>query len=364
MSGIYIHIPFCHAKCAYCDFYSLGSAKAAPRFLEALAREIPARLPELEGTVVNTVYFGGGTPSALAPEALASILNALPMQHAREVTIEVNPEDVDADNARAWLNAGFNRVSMGVQSLINSELKSVGRRHSAAAALEALKVLRRAGFNNISADLIYGLPGQTIKSWNYSLTTLIGAGIDHLSPYLLSYEEGTPLWRRLQRGVVEEASAETAAAMYSLLCHEAQKAGFEHYEISNFARPGLHSRHNSSYWDLTPYLGLGPGAHSLGADGIRRYHLPDLAQYLENPTATEQENETPEEKLNDLIIISLRTARGLDLEKIATPQRLQLLRRAQPYLDSGMLTLRDNILTIPPQHWLTSDAIMRTLIFA
>lgn len=363
MAGIYIHIPFCHAKCAYCDFYSLGSRKLAPQFTEAVLREIPLRINELAGHSIKTVYFGGGTPSSVDSSALQAILKALPTKDAVEVTIEVNPEDVDEESSRAWLEAGFNRVSMGVQSLVDSELKAVGRRHSAAAALTAIDVLRRAGFRNISADLIYGLPGQTEESWLYSLCKLLAAGIDHLSAYLLSYEEGTPLWRRLKRGLVEETSAQTAAAMYSLLCREAANAGMEHYEISNFARPGMFSRHNSAYWDLTPYLGLGPGAHSLGADGIRRHHLPDLGLYLKDPGATEPENETPEEKLNDLIIISLRTARGLDLTAVPEPHRSLLLRNARGALARGALTLRGHTLTIPPEHWLTSDAIMRDLIF-
>lgn len=364
MAGIYVHIPFCHAKCAYCDFYSLGNRKLADRFIAAATEEIHCRLGELGGEAVKTVYFGGGTPSSLSAEQLSAITDALPLSDVEEFTIEVNPEDVDRDNALAWRRSGINRVSMGVQSLNDSELKAVGRRHTASDALRAVETLKQAGFDNISLDLIYGLPGQDIASWERSVDGILECGAAHLSAYLLSYEPGTALTRRLERGLVEEASEDLATEMYELLCAKTAAAGMEHYEISNFAIPGRHSRHNSSYWDLTPYLGIGPGAHSLGADMVRRYHPADIKQYLANPQDIVAETETHREQLDDLLIISLRTRRGLDTGALAADDRAELLAKAAPSLASGMLRLDGNRLSIEPGNWLRADAIIRDLIFA
>lgn len=363
MAGIYVHFPFCHAKCAYCDFYSLGSRRLAPEFADRAAAEVAPRLKELGGQKVTTVYFGGGTPSSLAPGQLAKVVEALPMSQVEEFTIEVNPEDVNAANAAAWRSLGANRISMGVQSLIDTELRAVGRRHTAAEALKAVDTLRGAGFDNISLDLIYGLPGQTMPTWERSLDGILATGVPHLSAYLLSYEPGTPLTRRLERGLVAEASEATAEAMYSLLRAKTAHAGMEHYEISSFARPGRRSRHNSSYWDLTPYLGIGPGAHSLGADGTRRRHTPDLKAWLADPLAIETEEESPEEALDDLLIIRLRTAEGLDTTALPADRRAELLEAAAPALKTGRLTLEQGSLRIPADHWLTADAIIRPLLF-
>lgn len=363
MAGIYVHIPFCHAKCAYCDFYSLGSRRRADDFVAAAVREVPARLGEIAGQPVDTVYFGGGTPSSLSERQLAAILEVMPLADARELTIEVNPEDVTAANAEAWRSLGFNRVSMGVQSLCDAELRAVGRRHSAAGAVGDVETLRQAGFSNISLDLIYGLPGQSLDSWERSLDGVLALHPEHLSAYLLSYEPGTPLTRRLDRGLVQEASDELVQEMYNLLCRKTAAAGMEHYEISNFDRPGYRSRHNSAYWDLTPYLGIGPGAHSLGADGIRRFHHPDLEAYLADPADVEAEEESHAERLDDLIIITLRTRGGLDLDLLAPSDRSALLENARPALDAGLLTLTDDRLAIPEHHWLRADALIRPLLF-
>jgi len=279
-----------------------------------------------------------------------------------EFTIEVNPEDVNPDAVGLWAAMGVNRVSMGVQSLVDSELKSVGRRHSADDAIHAIEILKSGGMENISADLIYGLPGQTCESFAFSLNRLLDTGIQHLSAYLLSYEPGTLLWRRLQRGLVEEASEEMAYSMYRMLCHVARDRGFNHYEISNFALPEMESRHNSAYWTLEPYLGLGPGAHSLGADGIRRYNEPSLKEYMLNPVASIAEEETEEERLDDFLLISLRTQSGLNLSRLNENRRSQLLAAAEN-LPEGTLVREGDSLRIPESHWLRSDAIIRELLF-
>lgn len=362
MSGIYVHIPFCRAKCAYCDFYSVARTDYADAFADAVEAEWLRRRGDADDGV-RTVYFGGGTPSALSDSILKRLTGLFPMSEAGERTIEVNPEDVSAERAAAWADMGFNRVSMGVQSLNDSELAAVRRRHDAAGALRAIDTLRHAGFGNISCDLIYGLPGQTPASFAHSLDVLLGTGIEHLSAYLLSYEPGTLLSRRLANGEISEANDATVFSMYGILREKAAAAGMEHYEISNFARPGFHSRHNSSYWNLTPYLGLGPGAHSLGPDGVRTYNPGDLQSYLSQKDISVAEEESHAEKLDDLIIISLRTASGLDLGHFRADEKNHLLDCARPFIMSGELLRQGETLRIPAEHWLRADAIMRELLF-
>ncbi len=361
MAGIYVHIPFCHAKCAYCDFFSTPCTDRAPDVVAGIISEYSARLDELGGEKISTVYFGGGTPSCLPQKMLSDIVAALPFENAVEKTIEVNPEDVNAENASFWRALGFNRVSMGVQSLNDAELAVVGRRHNSHEALDAIDTLRQAGFDNISCDLIYGLPAQTLESWKYSLATLLDKNIEHLSAYSLSYEPGTRLTAMLSAGKIKPVDDDTVADMYNVLCEEACARGFEHYEISNLAMPGRRSKHNSSYWDYTPYLGLGPGAHSLDSKGVRRACPTSIQRWLEQGAQVETETET--DRLNDFIITGLRTADGLDLERIADSSiKNRILKSAATHLQTGAVVLAGSRLRIPERHWLISDAIMRDLI--
>lgn len=367
MAGVYIHVPFCHSKCAYCDFYSVMKLADAGAYAQAVGREYEARRHELGPEPVRTLYLGGGTPSILPPELIAKAVEPVPKSELREFTIEVNPEDVSADKAAAWRSIGVNRVSMGVQSLVDAELRAVGRRHSAAQAVQAVRTLQDAGFSNISLDLIYGLPGQSVESFEYSLREVLALGPQHLSAYLLSYEPGTALTRRLERGLITETDEATAVGMYDALCRTAAAAGFEHYEISNFAIPGARALHNSSYWNLTPYLGLGPAAHSLDCRGVRRYHSPNITEYLAAPAATTVDEESETDRLNDLLIISLRTAAGLDLGLIPVRYRSRLLEAAIPFLKSGELVISQTPthpghLRIPEPHWLRSDTLLRALL--
>ncbi len=349
MAGLYIHIPFCRAKCAYCDFYS-GPLRLfrAEDYVGALSRELQARRSEVGE--FRTVYVGGGTPSTIPPELLAQFLTFAP----GERTVEVNPEDVTPDYVARLRSAGANRVSMGVQSLVDSELQAIGRRHSASRAVGAYRALRDNGFDNISLDLIYGLPGQTFRSWRYSLRALLDLEPQHLSAYLLSYEPGTPLHTRLAAGKIAEAPDSLVERMYDLLCSEAAVAGFDHYEISNFARPGFHARHNSSYWDMTPYLGLGPGAHSFDGN-MRRANPADLRSYMAHPDcAFEAECENDNEKHNDLVITALRTARGID------PAVLDDVELA--YARRTLVVNSDGRLRISERDWLRTNTILSPLI--
>lgn len=364
MAGIYIHIPYCHSKCAYCDFYSVARPAEASAYAAAVAREWEMRRHELGGQTVRTVYFGGGTPSILPPDVIGRMASSLPLADAVELTLEANPEDVTPEAVAAWRSAGFNRVSIGVQSLVDTELRAVGRRHSARRALDAIAMLQDGGIGRVSADLIYGLPGQTEESFGQSLEGILATGVGHLSAYSLSFEPGTRLWRWLEQGRVSEAPEELTEKMYGMLCRATAAAGMCHYEISNFAVPGQESAHNSSYWDgVTPYLGLGPGAHSLGADGVRRCVGADVRAYLADPLSVlTVEEESARERVNDRLVASLRTARGLDMASLPEWARAEIASSARGFVSGGLLEERDGRLRIPPERWLVADAVIRELL--
>lgn len=363
MSGLYIHIPFCHSKCAYCDFYSAaGKDSLARDYVNALALEYEHRRGAYP-TQPDTIYLGGGTPSSLSTILLYRIIEMLPTREASEVTIEVNPEDV-TDTFCQFLSdtPAINRVSMGVQSLNPSELAAIGRRHSAEDAIRAVKMLRQAGVRNLSLDLIFGLPEQTLTSWHRSLEGVLSLSPEHLSAYSLMLEPGTRLWAQSQANRLTLPSQDDNDAMYHALCHATAQAGMLHYEISNYAMPGMHSRHNSAYWNLTPYLGLGASAHSF--DGTARSHNPaSLRDYMANPTGcAEVETITADERLNEYLMLRLRTAEGLDINELESrcdiPSLNRIKQQARPHLDRGTLVIEGSRLKIPEHHWLISDSVL------
>lgn len=370
--GLYIHIPFCHSKCFYCDFYSrpCKCTEDFDGYAEALIHEYNLRREDYDNAGRwETVYIGGGTPSILPVKHLRRIVEGLHLRERPvEFTIEANPEDVSVSWIREIQNLGINRISMGIQSFRDSELRSIGRRHSSARAVEAIEALTEAGID-YSLDLIYGLPGQSLHDWESNLTKLLSYRPSHFSAYLLSYEPGTRLYYKLQKGEVDETTEETATEMYEILCHTAAENGYEHYEISNFAKPGKRAIHNSNYWKNLPYLGLGASAHSY--DGKHRgYNPPDVKNYISTvktgkiPFQEEKESET--ERLNDLLIISLRTADGLDLRRLDEyNEKSRIMVKISSLTKSGMLSInaKGNII-IPENEWLRSDSILRDLIIA
>lgn len=363
MSGVYIHIPYCHGKCAYCDFYSTPNRIRQETLIDCIVSEMRIRRGEIDS--IDTVYLGGGTPSILHDEDLGKILSHIDLSRAVEVTMEVNPEDVNVDRVQKWKSMGVNRISMGVQSFVDSELQLIGRRHGSKEAVQAVNDIRAGGISNFSVDLIYGIPGQTLESWKYSLDTLKKISPMHFSAYILTYEPRTRLTAMLNRGKISEVGENTLIEMYMMLIDHARALGFEHYEISNFAIPGARSKHNSSYWDGTPYIGLGPGAH--GYDGrIRRVNPPDINQYInaisQNRHSYIIEEETKTDIFNDLIITALRTKEGLDFGKVERRRLRKLLCDAFPYLKRKELIVTNNYLSIPENHWLISDAIMLDLM--
>lgn len=361
MAGLYIHIPFCRSRCSYCDFYSTTREAEAAHYVRALCREIEERREELPHARVRTIYIGGGTPSLLTPAQLQQILDAVyanyEVEEGAEVTMEMNPDDLDPPPSPPVMEGSrlreVNRVSLGIQTFDDDLLRLIRRRHDSATALHAVRSLQEAGIRNISIDLIYGLPGQTLAMWECDLDTAFSLGVQHLSAYALSYEEGTALTRWRDEGRIREASDELSVAMYQRLCQRAREAGFEHYEISNFALPGFRSRHNSSYWTGSPYLGFGPGAHSYDGQRTRRANYPNLDDYVtyyssprggqEGALPFSNETLTTTDLHNEAVMCGLRTREGIDLARFLArfgQSRLDaLLTNAAPHLRAGRLIL-------------------------
>ena len=316
MAGIYIHIPFCKQRCNYCAFYSTTLYNIRERYVDALCKEIAMRKEYAACAPIETIYFGGGTPSTLTMEQLQRICDTVYATHSvsptAEVTIECNPDDLTPDFLARLKEVPFNRISMRVQSFNDTQLKRLGRRHNADKARQAVKNAREAGYDNISIDLIFALPGSTIAEWEHDLESAIALRPDHLSAYNLTYEEGTPLHRALERGDFAELSEEENVEQFQMLIAKLKEAGYRHYEISNFALPGRESRHNSSYWNDTPYIGCGAAAHSYNGTS-RQWNIADIQEYIkgiesDNPNF-EIEELTEEERYNDTILTRLRTAK-------------------------------------------------------
>ena len=371
---IYVHVPFCQSRCAYCDFYSTtGKEELKAQFVEAACREIAARAEELPNAGdVRSIYFGGGTPSLLGLELIERLIACLKkhfeVRPNAEITLEANPNDVTKTYAKGLRDLGVNRVSLGVQSFDERCLQLIRRRHTSAEAKQAVEFLSEVGFENLSIDLIYGLPGQNLGSWLRDIKEAFALPIKHLSAYALSIEDSTPLGRWLTEGKVKQTDEEFFLKEYEVLLDEAARAGFEHYEISNFCRPGFHSRHNSAYWDGTPYLGIGPGAHSFNGK-IRRANLPNIEAYMLKPDKPPHELEElrEEEKFNERIFLSLRTKNGLDLHQMRKnfPEKwiADMELAAKPHVKAGRLE-RENQgnLRLTRKGLFVSDDVMSDLM--
>lgn len=376
MAGIYVHIPFCASRCSYCDFYStLSLSEAGDAYVTAVLAEASMRRKELRCEPVKTLYLGGGTPSQLPVPLLERLVTGLKstfdLSKVEEFTIEANPDDVSSTWCDALLPLGVNRVSMGVQSFENHILKAIGRRHDAMQVGMAVHTLRWYGIDNISIDLIYGLPGQTLESWEQSVEKTLEMKPEHISAYSLTYEPGTRLWKQLLDGEVTEVPEAQCVEMYRILVDALLSAGYEHYEISNFALPGYHSRHNSSYWDGTPYLGLGAAAHSYDGS-VRRNNPCDLEGYIKTiyagRTAYDQEEMKWWERYDERVMLGLRTAHGVDVQRLredfGLDAWLHFIRKAQRYLEAGLLEREgENMYAISDKGIMVSDAIIRDLMW-
>ena len=365
MAGVYVHIPFCASRCSYCDFFStLQLEQTGADYVEAVIAEALLRREELHGETVRTLYLGGGTPSQLPLPLLSRLIAGLgecfDLSGVEEFTVEANPDDVTAAWCEALPPLGVNRVSMGVQTFEDDILRLIGRRHTSSQVVDAVARLRDTGIDNISIDLIYGLPGQTIASWTDSVERALALTPQHISAYGLTYEEGTRLWRQRERGEVTEVPEEQCLEMYRILVQSLQRAGYEHYEISNFALPGYHSRHNSSYWNDTPYLGLGAGAHSYDGE-VRRSNPANLQEYIDKvmagKPAFEQEELTRWERYDERVMLGLRTSQGVDAGRLrhdfGETAWQHFTREAKPHIAAGYLRVTEDV-----RYVLTRDGIM------
>lgn len=375
MAGIYLHIPFCKTRCIYCDFYSTTRSELKSRYIRALCRELAERKEYLkEEETVETIYFGGGTPSQLSEkdfkEIFSTIEHVYGLEHATEITLEANPDDLSDEYVEMLGKLPFNRISMGIQTFDDATLQLLNRRHNASQAIEAVKRCRRTGFRNISIDLIYGLPGETDRRWEADLQQAVRLGVEHISAYHLIYEEDTPLYKMLQQHTVSQVDEDSSLNFFSTLIDTLSAAGYEHYEISNFCKPGMHSRHNTSYWQGIHYLGCGPSAHSFNGHS-REWNVASLTEYLSSVEQGRRLHETElldaETRYNEYIITGLRTMWGISTDELKKEFGESLwqhcMKQAKPYLEYGKLQLHGGRLTLTREGIFISDGIMSDLLF-
>jgi len=323
MSSIYIHIPFCHSKCYYCGFHSVASCKDQYKMVDAICKELILRSDFLNGKTIETIYFGGGTPSILKIEEIEKILNQIKSIHTivdnPEISLEANPEDLNRDFLIGIKNIGINRLSIGIQSLNDDILKFINRRHTAKEAIEAVCLAKEIGFDNISIDLIYGIPNQDNSIWEENLRKIESLPISHLSSYCLSIDDNTVFSKKEERGEFSQMPEEESEMQYRMLVEWTKKNGFEHYEISNFCRDGLISRHNTAYWQDKPYLGIGPAAHSYNIE-TRQWNCSNNPKYIKAIESGHLANEVEERDLdvqfNEYLMTSLRTKWGINLKEM------------------------------------------------
>lgn len=384
--GIYVQVPFCQTKCTYCNFHTgvVSSARYAP-YASSVCREIRncrslfaaagIEWPEmLANSAVDTVYFGGGTPSLLNPRHLAEILSAIRdifPHELQEVTLEADPETVTREKADAWLAAGINRISFGVQSFADKELAASGRMHRRDDVFRAFAILRSAGIRNIGCDLIAGLPYQTAESWRASLAELLALAPEHVSVYLLEVDEGSRLGREVLAGGTRYSAGalpaeDSMAEFYETAQQLLGDAGYHHYEISNWARPGLESRHNLKYWRREPYLGFGAGAHSFS--GVQRWaNAHDPAAYVAAISAgrlpqEQLEHVTQQQALEEELFLGLRQLDGVDIARIEAQYRVAIRPRLAPLLSSGLVEMRDSLLRLAPGRLSVSNEVFVELL--
>jgi len=374
MAGIYIHIPFCRQKCYYCDFYKTVNTSLTDKFISSLKSEIVERKDYLEKETVETIYFGGGTPSVLTPVQTEDILNVLAKEFSiseiPEITFEANPDDLSKIYLKEIRQTGINRLSIGIQSFQNEILKKMNRRHDKGQAIEAIELAADTGFKNISADLIYGLPGLTIEQWKSNLSQIFQLPVQHLSAYHLTYHEGTAFYTWLKKGTLKELEEPESILQFETLVELAENFGFEQYEISNFAMNKLYSKHNTSYWMGIPYLGLGPSAHSF--NGLsRRWNISHVENYISSiekgNSYFEEEKLSENEKYNEFILTRIRTIWGIssiDLQqRFGSEKRNYFQNIIEKYIKSGLATQENEIYRLTKKGLFISDEIMANLMF-
>lgn len=373
MAGLYIHVPFCARRCVYCDFYSNTDRSLIAPYIEALIREMELRKNYLNGEAIETIYLGGGTPSLLRESDLDRLFKAIDrlygLRNAKEITIEGNPDDLRPDYVAQLRRLPINRVSMGIQSFHDDDLRLLNRRHSARQAIEAVENCVKAGLENISIDLIYGLPGQTPERWAKNLDMAIGLQVPHLSAYHLTYEKGTALDRMREAGQITPIDEETSLILFGQLIDRLEEAGYEHYEISNFARPNHYSRHNSAYWRGIPYIGLGPSAHSYDKKS-RQWNIDSIGSYIKAIQAGqlpfEREELSLRDRYDDYVITRTRTRWGLNPSEIlilfGQAYHDYFMRQATKAQTRGLLEINDGNFRLTRAGIFISDSVMVGLL--
>lgn len=374
MAGIYIHIPFCKTRCSYCDFFTQTSLEMKGDFVAAVCKELNLRKDYLQNERIKTVYFGGGTPSQLSLSDFNAIFSVIDKEYGlsdvEEITLEANPDDLKDTYIRDLSQLPFNRISIGIQSFNNNELAFLDRRHSAEDAIKAVKYCQDFGFDNISIDLMYGLPNQTMKRWSANLEQAIALNIQHISAYHLIYEEGTKMYRLLTKGNIRSVDEDISLEMFDYMNKYLKSNGFVHYEISNFSKDLFLSKHNTSYWTGDKYLGVGPSAHSY--NGVsRNWNVASMRKYIDGVKSgnllIDNENLSIETHYNDFVLTRMRTMWGLNLEDVSRIFGLKfthyILDNVQKYLKTEDVELNDDNLKLTEKGLFISDAIMSDLMY-
>jgi oxygen-independent coproporphyrinogen III oxidase len=373
MAGIYIHVPFCKKLCFYCDFYHIISQEDNSAFIDALIKEASMRKDYLGNETISTIYLGGGTPSVFSVKELGTILNHIyklfKVSKDCEITIELNPDDIQPTYLSGLKNHNINRISLGIQSWRDSDLKMLNRRHDSTQAVTALKETFNAGFENVTIDLIYGLPGMSLQDWASNLDFSFSFNIQHLSAYHLTFEPGTVFGKMLEKGMISEIDEDDSAAQFNILIEKAESAGFIHYEISNFGKPGFFSVHNSNYWKQISYLGLGPSAHSFNGYS-RQWNICDLKGYIKSldkgKSFFDREELDTKTRFNEYIMTSLRTMWGIDLEYVEKMFEKEgydyVVNLAGKFKEYGMMKQDKKTLVLTNQGKMISDNIISEFI--
>lgn len=374
MAGIYLHIPFCRRACSYCNFHFSTSLRQKDDLLRALLREIEMQKHWLEGAAIETIYFGGGTPSLLSADELLRIFEALfehfPIGTLKEVTLEANPDDLSIPYLRELRRTPVDRLSIGIQSFRKEDLRYMNRAHTAQQSEYALKAAQDAGFAQLSIDLIYGVPGMNDDAWKENIAQMQALDVPHFSAYALTVEEGTALYHAIHKKAATPVDPGQSADQATLLMAEAERLGYEQYEISNFAKPGCYAVHNTSYWQGIPYLGLGPSAHSFNGRNLRQWNIANNALYIrgllqEKQLPHSQETLTPMQQLNEYLMTSLRTMWGCDLNKIEAlwgqPAKTIVEKSAARYVADGSMLSEQDKLVLTHKGKLFADGIAASL---
>jgi oxygen-independent coproporphyrinogen-3 oxidase len=373
MAGIYIHIPFCKTLCSYCDFYHIISQTDYQDFINALIKESVLRRDYIGNEIISTIYIGGGTPSVLSAKEIQAILDSIgktyPVDKDCEITIEINPDDINKEYLKSLKNSAVNRVSLGIQSWRDADLKLLNRRHNAAQAAYSLGETLKAGFQNVTIDLIYGIPGMTTQDWSSNLDFSFSFDIQHLSAYHLTIEPGTIFWKMKEKGQLFEIDEEESNIQFHLLIEKTESAGFVQYEISNFGKPGYFSVHNTNYWKQVNYLGLGPSAHSFNGYS-RQWNVRDVRKYIKAVNSGsplfEREELDKRTRFNEYIMISLRTMWGIDLDYVERTFDKEgydyIVNLAGKLIDYGLMKPDKKTLVLTNQGKMISDNIISELM--